>query len=97
MLAQFDANDSAVQSVGRRSHSGKFLRFAIAAAVAFAATGCTVPAVPLAGADPADPNARVAAVGYRSSVAPYTSLRPTVPTSWREQNNRAAPSPQSGQ
>jgi len=53
-------------------------------------------AAPLAGADPADPNARVAAVGYRSTVAPYTSLRPTAPSSWREQNDRVAPAPKSG-
>ena len=33
-------------------------------------------AVPLAGADPADPGAKVAGVGYRSTIAPYTSLRP---------------------
>lgn len=96
MLAQFEANDFAVQSV-RRFHRGKFLLFVSTALVAIAAAGCTAPAVPLAGADPADPTAKVAGVGYRSTVAPYTSLRPTVPTSWREQNNRAAPSPQSGQ
>jgi hypothetical protein len=52
---------------------------------------------PLVGADPADPGAKVAGVGYRSTVAPYTSLRPTAPSSWREQNDRVAPQPKSGQ
>jgi len=54
-------------------------------------------AVPLAGADPADPGAKVAGVGYRSTIAPYTSLRPTAPSSWREQNDRVAPAPKSGE
>ena len=53
--------------------------------------------VPLVGADPADPGAKVAGVGYRSTVAPYSSLRPTVPSSWRDQNDRVAPAPKSGQ
>lgn len=97
MFAQFEAKDAAVRSAARRFHKGKFLGLASAALVAFAVAGCTAPAVPLAGADPADPTANVSRVGYRSTVAPYIRLRPTVPTSWREQNNRAAPSPQSGQ
>lgn len=59
--------------------------------------GCTPPAYLLAGADPADPSTPVAAVGYRSTVGPYTSLRPTAPKSWREQNERATPAPKSDQ
>jgi hypothetical protein len=51
--------------------------------------------VPLVGADPADPTVKVAGVGYRSTIAPYTSLRPTVPRSWRELNERVAPTPKS--
>ncbi len=53
--------------------------------------------VPLIGADPADPDAKVAGVGYRSTIAPYTSLRPTAPASWRKQNERIAPAPKSDQ
>lgn len=60
-------------------------------------TGCSPPSYPLAGADPADASVPVAAVGYRSTVAPYTSLRPTTPKAWREQNERAAPAPKSDQ
>lgn len=63
---------------------------------AAALAGCSPPSYLLAGADPADPSVPVAAVGYRSTVAPYTSLRPTVPASWRQQNERVAPAPKSG-
>ena len=97
MFAQLEASDAAVQSAARRFHRARFLTVVSTAVTAFVLAGCAQPAVPLAGTDPADPPAKVAAVGYRSTVAPYTSLRPTVPTSWRDQNNRAAPTPQSGQ
>jgi hypothetical protein len=54
--------------------------------------GC-VTTVPLTGLDPADPGVKVAGVGYRSTIAPYVSLRPVSPNSWRDQNQRAAPTP----
>ena len=98
MLAQFGANFAAVHSV-----AGKFNRYRfriLLAGVAVAAVtlgGCMPTPVPLLGADPADPGAKVTGVGYRSTVAPYTSLRPTAPSSWREQNERAAPPPKSDQ
>ncbi|MDN4986466.1 hypothetical protein KUL72_07490 [Bradyrhizobium arachidis] len=44
-------------------------------------------------ADPADPTAKVARVGYRSAVAPYTSLRPAAPMPWRERNDAVTPQP----
>lgn len=70
---------------------------AVTAVITISLVGCMPTGGTLVGADPADPSARVAAVGYRSTVAPYTSLRPTSPMKWREQNERAAPSPKSGQ
>jgi len=97
MLAQLGARLAAVHSVVERLYG---IRFRISAGLAVAALmlgGCMPTTVPLAGADPADPNARVAGVGYRSTIAPYTSLRPTAPSSWREQNDRVAPAPKSGQ
>lgn len=97
MFAQFEVNVAAVQSAVPRFRRGRFLALVSTAVTAFVLAGCAQPALPLAGADPADPTAKVAGVGYRSTVAPYTSLRPTAPTSWRDQNNRAAPTPQSGQ
>ena len=56
--------------------------------------GCaSVPPRPLAGADPANPAARVPAVRYRSTIGPYTSQRPVDPAPWGEQNERVAPEP----
>ena len=97
MFAQLGAILAAVRSVAEKLFGNRFRTIAGMAATALALGGCMQTAAPLAGADPADPNARVAAVGYRSTVAPYTSLRPTAPSSWREQNDRVAPAPKSGQ
>jgi hypothetical protein len=41
----------------------------------------------------ADPATPVGAVGYRSTIGPYTSLRPVDPAPWRELNDRVAPAP----
>ena len=53
----------------------------------------TTPASRFSGPDPSDPQTRVPAVGYRSSIGPFTSQRPVEPTAWREQNERVAPEP----
>jgi hypothetical protein len=47
----------------------------------------------MAGADPADPAAKVARTGYRSVIAPYSSLRPAAPAPWRERNGAVTPQP----
>lgn len=95
MFTQFGAKLAAVRSVA----AGVFRsRPAVLAAVSLGTLtlgGCLPTTVPLVGADPADPSARVAGVGYRSTVAPYSSLRPVAPAPWREQNDRAAPAPKS--
>jgi poly(3-hydroxybutyrate) depolymerase len=67
-----------------------------AIATALAITGCNPAATQSSVRDPADPAARVAGVGYRSTVAPYTSLRPAPPGPWRERNDSVAPQPGSG-
>ena len=93
MLAQFGANFAAVHSA-----VGQFNRFRFGILLAGMAVtvltlgGC----MPLAGADPAQSGAKVAGVGYRSTIAPCTSLRATAPSPWREQNDRVAPAPKSG-
>src|SRR3981081_2079366 len=77
MLAQLGARLAAVGSVVERLY---VIRFRTSAGVAVAALmlgGCMPTTVPLAGADPADRNARVAAVGHPSTVAPYKPLAPT--------------------
>lgn len=49
------------------------------------------PERPLAGPDPADPNARAPATAYRPVLGGYVSQRPVEPAPWREQNERVAP------
>lgn len=95
MSAQIGATVAAVASVVRAGFEKRAGIFAALAVAAAALGGCTAQTVPLAGADPADPGAGVASVGYRSTVAPYVSLRPTSPSGWREQNQRVTPSPKS--
>ncbi|KAA0074488.1 hypothetical protein [Tardiphaga sp. P9-11] len=96
MLAQLEAKLAAVCSAAGNLFDIKFGIVAAMTAAGMALGGCMPTTVPLAGADPADPGARVAGVGYRSTVAPYSSLRPVAPSSWREQNDRVAPVPKSG-
>jgi hypothetical protein len=96
MLAQFGANFAAVHSVVRQFNRRKSaILLAGVAGAAFTLGGCVPATVPLVGTDPADPAVRVAGVGYRSTIAPYTSLRPTAPASWRQQNQRVTPAPKS--
>jgi hypothetical protein len=97
MLAQLGAILAAVRSVVETLFKIKFRTSVGITFTALALGGCMPTPVPLAGADPADPGAKVAGVGYRSTIAPYTSLRPTAPSSWREQNDRVAPAPKSDQ
>jgi hypothetical protein len=49
------------------------------------------------GKDPADPAAKVAGVRYRSTIAPYTGMRPSAPGLWRERNDNVTPQPKSDQ
>ncbi len=95
MLAQLGAIRVAVRSVAETISGIRFRTFAGMTAAALMLGGCMPTPVPLAGADPADPGARVSSAGYRSTIAPYTILRPSAPSSWREQNDRAAPAPTS--
>jgi hypothetical protein len=91
MFAQFGAKIAAVRSVAARLCDSRPAVFAAVFAGALTLGGCLPTTAPLVGADPADPSARVAGTAYRSTVAPYTSLRPVAPSSWREQNDRVAP------
>jgi hypothetical protein len=97
MLAQLQAILAAVRSVVEAIFGVRFRALSAMAITVLTLGGCIPAAVPLVGADPADPGAKVARVGYRSTIAPYTSLRPTAPSSWREQNDRVAPAPKSDQ
>ncbi|MCA6109424.1 hypothetical protein [Bradyrhizobium cenepequi] len=72
---------------------GRHLRstLALGAIIAVTAAGCQPATTRLANSDPADPAARVPGVSYRSTIAPYTSLRPATPAPWRERNEDVAP------
>ena len=64
----------------------------VVAMVVVGLTSASMPAaVSFAGKDPADPAARVAGIRYRSTIAPYTSLRPSMPAPWRQRNDSVAP------
>jgi hypothetical protein len=97
MFAQLGAIPAAVRSAVETIFGLRFPTLAGVAVTGLALGGCMPTTVPLASADPADPGAKVAGVAYRSTIAPYTSLRPTAPSSWREQNDRVAPAPKSNQ
>ncbi len=92
MLARFGAPFAAVGSA-RGRHLRFTLTWAALAAAAASLAGCMPQTVPLAGADPTDPSAKAARAGYRSTIAPYTSLRPSTPApeSWRDRNDSVAP------
>jgi hypothetical protein len=97
MFAQLGAILAAVRSAVKTMFGIRFRTLAGIAVTALTLGGCLPTTVPLAGADPADPGARVAGVGHRSTIAPYTRLRPAAPSPWREQNDRVAPAPKSDQ
>jgi hypothetical protein len=86
---------SGAKSAAASAARGRHFRFhlPLLAAIALALSGCMPAATQLAGADPADPAAKVARVGYRSTIAPYTSLRPATPGPWRDRNDAVAPQP----
>ncbi|WP_084030694.1 hypothetical protein [Bradyrhizobium paxllaeri] len=91
MSAQFHAWVAAVGSADERY---SIVKAALCGAMIFTAVmlaGCTPETTRMASADPADPTARVAGAGYRSTVAPYTSLRPSTPAPWRERNDSVTP------
>jgi len=98
MLAQMVANDAAALNAFTRTGSRRAIiqRTILIVLVGPFLAGCAT-TVPLVGADPADPGAKVAKVGYRPTIAPYVSLRPTSPVGWQEQNRRVAPTPKSEQ
>jgi hypothetical protein len=96
MQAPLGVVRAAVHSVAATPFFIRSRNLAGLTAVALTLVACMPATVPLAGRDPADPGAKVAGANYRSTVAPYSSLRPSAASSWREQNDRAAPAPKPG-
>ncbi|MCC8962771.1 hypothetical protein H8A95_10745 [Bradyrhizobium sp. Pear76] len=78
--------------LGRRALPTFLSRMAAAILATAPLAGCISDARPVAVAgDPANPSARTAGVGYRSTIAPYESLRPSTPLPWRERNDGVTP------
>ena len=77
------------------SARGRYLLFSwsLLAAIALALSGCMPATTRMVVADPADPAAKVARASYRSTIAPYSSLRPATPAPWRDRNDAVAPQP----
>jgi hypothetical protein len=90
MLTLSGAKTAAVSAVRGRHFpfNGPLL-----AMIALALSGCMPATTQVAGADPADPAAKVAPAAYRSTIAPYTSLRPATPAPWRDRNDAVTPRP----
>jgi hypothetical protein len=77
---------SAAASAARGGHFQFY--WPLLAAAILTLSGCMPATTQVASADPADPAAKVARAGYRSTIAPYDSLRPAA---WR--NDAVAPQP----
>jgi hypothetical protein len=86
---------SGAKSAAASAARGRHFRFhwPVLAVIALALSGCMPATTQVAGADPADPAAKVAPVGYRSTIAPYTGLRPATPAPWRDRNDAVTPQP----
>lgn len=95
MLTDIEVAPTSARSTGKRRRTR--MR-AAGATVAFALllTGCDPATTQLTARDPADPAVPVGAVGYRSTIAPYSSLRPATPAPWRERNEQVTPPSRSG-
>lgn len=62
-------------------------------AIALALGGCSVAAPPGYLARPADPDAPVPAITYRSVTAGAATMRPAEPQDWRALNRKVGPKP----
>jgi hypothetical protein len=95
MFALIGAKIAAVRSVATRLFDKRPVALAAATTATLALGGCLPVTAPLR-ADPADPTVPVAPASYRSTVAPYTSMRPVSPSAWRQRNDDVSPSSKSG-
>jgi hypothetical protein len=93
MFSHLGARRAAVAPArGRLVQFNVVSRMAAATVAAVSLAGCMSDERPVALAgDPANPAAGRAGVGYRSTIAPYTSLRPSTPAPWRERNDSVTP------
>ena len=92
MSVQTGVGFASTHLAGRR-RGGRSATLGAIAAAAMLLAGCQPATTRLATRDPADPAAPVRGVGYGSTIAPYISLRPATPTSWRDRNEQVTPPP----
>jgi hypothetical protein len=92
MFAHSRMRSARASAHGTRSIRGRWRVLALVCVGALL-TACSIapPPAPLAGADPADPTARVPAAAYHPTLGGYRSQRPVEPKPWTEQNERVAP------
>ncbi|MGY2807205.1 hypothetical protein [Bradyrhizobium sp. USDA 4506] len=93
MFSHLGAKLAAVANwLGRRAQSILLSRLTAVIVAAAPLAGCMADGRPVAVAgDPADSSTGRAGVGYRSTIAPYSSLRPATPLPWRERNDGVTP------
>ena len=92
MLSHLGAKLAAVATRrGRRTQLYFLTRTAAVLAAALLAGCMSDGRQTVAAGHPAEPSARTAGVGYRSTIAPYDSLRPATPLPWRERNDGVTP------
>jgi len=91
MVALFGAKFAAVGSACGRCCRLNIVTVTALAVAAGLLAACGPATLPLARRDPADPAAKVAGVDYRSTTAPYRSVRPSTPAPWRERNDSVPP------
>lgn len=89
-MVALSGGKSAASAVGDRHSRFIWLLLAFAGPTL---SGCMPATTHMASADHADPAAKVAPIGYRSTIAPYTSLRPATPAPWRGRNEAVTPQP----
>jgi hypothetical protein len=91
MFSQIQARPAAAFEKVRAKLRAGGLLFAVIAATTLAS--CQPATLPIAAADPADPAVPVRGVTYHATTAPYASLRPSAPASWRNPNESVSPAP----
>ncbi len=91
MFALFGAKFAHVCAARESNRKSNVRTSLTLAATAGLLTACIPATVALAGKHPADPTAKVNGVHYSSTIAPYTSLRPSTPAPWRERTDKVAP------
>jgi hypothetical protein len=97
MFARSWTDDADLNAVARAGGFGIRLITVVLVAAPIVGGCAAPPASVVAGPDPANPQSRVARVGYQSVTGSYVSRRPVAPAPWSEQNERVAPPPRSGQ